>query len=55
MYSVHGYVYTNRKSLQCVFTFEELNIQQRRWLELLKYYDMSGLYNPARPIWLRML
>ena len=26
----------------------DLNIQWRRWLELLKYYDMSVLYHPDK-------
>ena len=28
-----------------MFTQKEFNIQQRRWLELLKNYDMSVLYH----------
>ena len=26
----------------------ELNLRQRRWLELLKDYDMSVLYHPSK-------
>ena len=29
-------------------TQKELNLRQRRWLELLKYYDMSVLYYPGK-------
>ena len=28
-----------------MFTQKELNPKQRRWLDLLKYYNMSVLYN----------
>ena len=28
-----------------MFTQKELNLRQRRWLELLKYYDMSIHYH----------
>ena len=31
--------------IQYVFTQRELNLRQRRWLELLKDYDMSVLYH----------
>ena len=42
------HVYTDHKSLQYVFTQEDLNLQQRRWLYLLKYYDISVLYHPIK-------
>ena len=48
LYGVHVYVYTNHKSLQYVFTQRDLNIRQIRVLELLKYYDMTVLYNPEK-------
>ena len=47
-YGVHVDVLTDHKSLQCVFTQKELNFRQRRWLELLKDYDMSVLYHPSK-------
>ena len=31
-----------------MFTQKELNLRQRRWLELLKDYDMSILYHPSK-------
>ena len=40
LYGVHVYVYTDHKSTICVYS-KELNLRQRRWLELLKDYDMS--------------
>ena len=45
LYGVHVDVYTDHKSLQYVFTQKELNLRQRRWLELLKDHDMSVLYH----------
>jgi hypothetical protein len=33
------HVYTDYKSLKYIFTQSELNMRQRRWLELIKYYD----------------
>ena len=31
-----------------MFIRKELNLRQKRWLELLKEYDMSVLYHPAK-------
>ena len=48
MYGIHVGVFTDHKCLQYVFTQRELNLRQRRWLELLKDYDMSVLYHPGK-------
>ena len=48
MYVVHVYAYTDHMSLKYLFTQKELNLRQRRWLELLKDYDMSVLYQPSK-------
>ena len=48
LYGVYMDIFTYRKSLQYVFTQKRLNLQQRRWLELLKDYDMSVLYHPDK-------
>ncbi|KAH0775084.1 hypothetical protein KY290_012221 [Solanum tuberosum] len=48
LYGVHVDVFTDHKILQYVFTQKELNLRQRRWLELLKDYDMSVLYHPEK-------
>ena len=48
MYDIHADVYTEHKSLQYVFTQKELNLRQRRWLELLKDYNMSVFYHPRK-------
>jgi len=49
LYGVHVDIFTDHKCLQYVFTQRELNIRQRRWLELLKDYDISVLYHPGKP------
>ena len=41
-------IFTNHKSLQYLFTQKDLNLRQRRWLELLKDYDMSIHYDPGK-------
>ncbi|WMV24793.1 hypothetical protein MTR67_018178, partial [Solanum verrucosum] len=38
----------DHNSLQYVFTKKVLNLRQRKWLELLKDYDMSFLYHPDK-------
>ena len=45
LYGVHIDIYTDHKSLQYVFSQKKLNLRQRRWLELLKDYDMSLYYH----------
>ncbi|KAH0644892.1 hypothetical protein KY284_032776 [Solanum tuberosum] len=47
LYGVHVDVFTDHKSFQYVFNQKDLNRRQRRWLELLKDYDMSVLYHPG--------
>ena len=46
MYGVRVDVLTDHKSLQYLFTKQELNLLQRRWLEFHKDYDMSVYYHP---------
>ena len=41
-------VYTDHRSLQYVFTQKDLNLRQRRWMELLKDYDITILYHPEK-------
>ncbi|WVZ93769.1 hypothetical protein U9M48_039726, partial [Paspalum notatum var. saurae] len=40
-------IYTDHKSLKYIFTQNELNMRQRRWLELIKDYDMEIHYHPV--------
>ena len=39
---------TDHKSLKYIFTQRELNMRQRRWLELIKDYDLSIQYHPCK-------
>ncbi|WMV33256.1 hypothetical protein MTR67_026641, partial [Solanum verrucosum] len=48
LYGVHVDVFTDHKRLQYVFSQKDLNLRQRRWLELLKDYEMSVLYYPGK-------
>ncbi|WVZ80011.1 hypothetical protein U9M48_027529 [Paspalum notatum var. saurae] len=41
-------IYTDHKSLKYIFTQNELNMRQRRWLELIKDYDMEIHYHPSK-------
>lgn len=41
-------MYTDHKSLKYIFTQKELNLRQRRWLELIKDYDLTIHYKPGR-------
>jgi hypothetical protein len=41
-------VYTNHKSLKYIFTQKYLNLRQRRWLELIKDYDLEIHYHPGK-------
>jgi hypothetical protein len=41
-------IYTDHKSLKYIFTQSELNIRQRRWLELIKDYELEIHYHPGK-------
>jgi hypothetical protein len=41
-------LYTNYKSLKYIFTQSNLNLRQRRWLELIKNYDLGINYHPGK-------
>nr|GEZ21256.1 reverse transcriptase [Tanacetum cinerariifolium] len=41
-------IFTDNKSLKYIFTQRELNMRQRRWLELLKDYDTNIQYHPGK-------
>lgn len=45
LYRVHCQIYTNHKSLKYIFTQKELNMRQRRWLELVNDYNFEILYH----------
>jgi hypothetical protein len=41
-------IYTDHKSLKYIFTQANLNMRQRRWLELIKDYDLEVHYHPGK-------
>nr|GEU34608.1 putative reverse transcriptase domain-containing protein [Tanacetum cinerariifolium] len=43
-----GTVFTDHKSLQHILDQKELNMRQRRWLELLSDYDCEIRYHPGK-------
>ena len=45
LYGVSCVVYTDHKSLKYIFTQKELNMWQRRWLELIKDYNLIINYH----------
>ena len=47
-------VFTDHKSLKYFFTQKELNMRQRRWLELIKDYDLSLHTIPEKPMFWQM-
>ena len=48
LYGIHCDIYTDHKSLKYFFTQKELNMRQRRWLELFNDYDCDILYHPGK-------
>jgi hypothetical protein len=44
----HCNIYTDHKSLKYIFTQSDLNMRQRRWLELIKDYDLAVHYHPGK-------
>jgi hypothetical protein len=41
-------LYMDHKSLKYIFTQSNLNLRQRRWLELIKDYDLGINYHPGK-------
>jgi hypothetical protein len=41
-------LYTDHKSLKYIFTQSNLNLRQRRWLKLIKDYDLVINYHPGK-------
>jgi hypothetical protein len=42
------HIYTDHKSLKYLFTQPDLNMRQRRWLELIKDYELEVYYHPGK-------
>jgi hypothetical protein len=41
-------IYSDHKSLKYIFTQNDLKLRQRRWLELIKDYDLGINYHPGK-------
>ncbi|GJV84536.1 putative reverse transcriptase domain-containing protein, partial [Tanacetum coccineum] len=50
LYETRCTVFTDHKSLQHILDKKELNMRQRRWLELLSDYDCGIRYHPGKAI-----
>ncbi|GKD31080.1 putative reverse transcriptase domain-containing protein [Tanacetum coccineum] len=48
LYGTKYTVFTDHKSLQHILDQKELNMRQRRWLELLSDYDCDIRYHPGK-------
>ncbi|GJV11155.1 putative reverse transcriptase domain-containing protein [Tanacetum coccineum] len=48
LYETNCTVFTDHKSLQHILDQKELNMRQRRWLELLSDYDYEIRYHPGK-------
>ena len=48
LYGVPCRIFTDHKSLQYLFTQKELNMRQRRWIELMKDYECTIEYHPGK-------
>lgn len=48
LYGIRREIFTDHKSLKYIFTQKELNLRQRRWLELMKDYNLDIQYCPGK-------
>ncbi|GKC27089.1 putative reverse transcriptase domain-containing protein [Tanacetum coccineum] len=48
LYGTKSVIYTDHKSLQHIFSQKELNMRQRRWIELFSVYDCEIRYHPSK-------
>ena len=48
LYGAKVQIYTDHKSLKYIFTQPELNLRQRRWMELVADYDLDIAYHPGK-------
>jgi hypothetical protein len=42
------HIYTDHKSFKYIFTQPDLNMRQRRWLELIEDYELEVHYHPGK-------
>ncbi|GKF59855.1 putative reverse transcriptase domain-containing protein, partial [Tanacetum coccineum] len=45
LYGIKSVIYTDHKSLQCIFDQKDLNMHQRRWNELFSDYECEIRYH----------
>ncbi|GKD68839.1 putative reverse transcriptase domain-containing protein [Tanacetum coccineum] len=48
LYGTKSVIYTDHKSLQHIFDQIELNMHQRRWIELFSHYECKIRYHPGK-------
>ncbi|KAG7594042.1 Zinc finger CCHC-type [Arabidopsis thaliana x Arabidopsis arenosa] len=48
LYGAKVQIFTDHKSLKYIFTQPELNLRQRRWMELVADYDLDIAYHPGK-------
>ncbi|GJR62610.1 putative reverse transcriptase domain-containing protein [Tanacetum coccineum] len=48
LYGMKSVIYTDHKSLQHIFDQKELNMRQRRWIELFSDYEYEIRYHPSK-------
>jgi ribonuclease HI len=48
LYGAQFEVFTDHKSLKYIFSQKDLNLRQRRWVELLKDYEFTINYHPGK-------
>ncbi|KAL4564653.1 hypothetical protein LXL04_028721 [Taraxacum kok-saghyz] len=48
LYGTKSTIFTDHKSLQHIFDQKELNMRQRRWIELLNDYECEIRYHPGK-------
>ncbi|GKC41159.1 putative reverse transcriptase domain-containing protein [Tanacetum coccineum] len=48
LFGTKSVIYTDHKSLQHIFNQKELNMRQRRWIELFSNYDCEIHYHPSK-------
>ncbi|GKA28573.1 putative reverse transcriptase domain-containing protein [Tanacetum coccineum] len=48
LYGTKSVIYTDHKSLQYIFDQKDLNMHQRRWIELLNDYECEIKYHPGK-------
>ena len=41
-------IYSDQKNLKYIFTQQDLNLRQHRWIDLIKDYDLGINYHPGK-------